>query len=216
ETIRKPVKAEGKHKKQSGGHGQYGHCVIEFEPILDGSADFEFVDKIVGGVVPKQYIPAVEKGLREAMTKGVLAGYPVVGLRATLVFGSYHEVDSSEMAFKIAAHIAFKSGCKQASPILLEPIYKIVVTAPDDYTGDIIGDLNRRRGRILGMEPSDEGQRVVAEVPLAEMFTYATDLRSMTQARGSFDMEFERYEDVPANIAAKIIENAKVEAESED
>jgi elongation factor G len=213
ETIRKSVKAEGKHKKQSGGHGQYGHCWIEFEPITDGSADFEFVDKIVGGVVPKQYIPAVEKGLRESMEHGVLAGYPVVGIRCTLYDGSYHSVDSSELAFKIAASLAFKKGCAEADPVLLEPIYRVEVTIPDEYMGEIIGDLNRRRGRILGMNPIDGLQQVIAEVPLAEMFKYATDLRSMTQARGSFTMTFERYEEVPAQNAAKIIEQAKREME---
>jgi len=213
ETIRKSVKAEGKHKKQSGGHGQYGHCWIEFEPITDGSADFEFVDKIVGGVVPKQYIPAVEKGLRESLQHGVLAGYPVVGIRCTLYDGSYHSVDSSEMAFKIAASLAFKKGCAEADPVLLEPIYHVEVTIPDEYMGDIIGDLNRRRGRILGMNPVNGMQQVIAEVPLAEMFKYATDLRSMTQARGSFTMTFERYEEVPAQNAAKIIEQAKREME---
>lgn len=209
ETIRKSVKAEGKHKKQSGGHGQYGHCWIEFEPIMDGSADFEFIDKIVGGVVPKQYIPAVEKGLRESVQKGVLAGYPVVGIRCTLYDGSFHSVDSSEMAFKTAARLAFKKGCAAASPVLLEPIYRVEVLIPDEYMGDVIGDINRRRGRVMGMNPSDGMQEVVADVPLSEMFKYATDLRSMTQARGSFKMEFERYDEVPANIAAKVIERAK-------
>ncbi len=213
ETIRKSVKAEGKHKKQSGGHGQYGHCWIEFEPITDGSADFEFVDKIVGGVVPRQYIPAVEKGLRESLDQGVLAGFPVVGIRCTLYDGSYHSVDSSEMAFKIAASLAFKKGCAEADPVLLEPIYHVEVTIPDEYMGDIIGDLNRRRGRILGMNPANGLQQVIAEVPLAEMFKYATDLRSMTQARGTFTMTFERYEEVPAQNSAKIVEQAKKDME---
>lgn len=217
ETIRKSVKAEGKHKKQSGGHGQYGHCWIEFEPITDGSTDFEFVDKVVGGVVPRQYIPAVEKGLRENLPKGVLAGYPLVGIRATLYDGSYHSVDSSEMAFKTAARLALKNGCTQANPVLLEPIYRATVLVTDEYMGDIIGDMNRRRGRIIGMNPVGAGlQEVVAEVPLAEMFKYATDLRSMTQGRGSFRMEFERYEEVPSNIAQKVIENAKKQQEQDD
>ena len=215
ETIRKSAKAEGKHKKQSGGHGQYGHVWVEFEPILDGSADFEFVDKIVGGVVPRQYIPAVEKGLRECIEEGVLAGYPVVNLRCTLYDGSFHPVDSAEMPFKIAASLAYKKGMAAASPVLLEPIYHVEVLVPDEYMGDIIGDLNKKRGRILGMEPCGKMQKVSAEAPLAEMFKYATDLRSMTQARGSFTMEFERYEEVPAQIAQKIIEAANAEREKE-
>lgn len=213
EAIKKSVKAEGKHKKQSGGHGQYGHCWIEFEPISDGSANFEFVDKVVGGVVPRAYIPAVEKGLLECVKKGVLAGYPVVNLRCTLYDGSYHDVDSSEMAFKIAASLAYKKGLKEANPVLLEPIYHVEVIVPDDYMGDIIGDLNKRRGRILGMSPVEDGQKVVAEVPYAEMLKYSTDLRSMTQARGNFDMWFERYEEAPPNIAAKVMEAAAVQAE---
>ena len=215
ETIRKAVKAEGKHKKQTGGHGQFGHCWIEFEPIYDGP-EFEFVDKVVGGVVPRSYIPAVEKGLREAIVKGVMAGYPVVNLRCTLYDGSYHPVDSSEMAFKIAARQAFKKGCLAANPVLLEPVCKVQVYIPDEYMGDIIGDMNRRRGRIMGMNPADGLQQVVAEVPLAEMFKYATDLRSMTQARGTFDMEIIRYDEVPGNIAAKIIEQAKKEEDEEE
>ena len=204
------------HKKQSGGHGQYGHCWISFEPITDGSKTFEFLDKVVGGVVPRQYIPAVEKGLLECIKKGVLAGYPMVGLRATLYDGSYHDVDSSEMAFKIAASLAYKKGCKEAGATILEPIYRIEVTVPSSYMGDIIGDLNKRRGRILGMNPSEEGEVVVAEAPLYELFKYATDLRSMTQARGSFEMFFERYEEAPANVIVKIIENTKHEEEEEE
>jgi elongation factor G len=216
ETIRKAVKAEGRHKKQSGGHGQFGHVWIEFEPLVEGDG-FEFVDKIVGGVVPRNFIPAVEKGLRENLSRGVLAGFPIVGLRATLYDGSYHAVDSSEMAFKTAARLALKKGCLAANPVLLEPIYRVSVTVPDDYMGDIIGDMNRRRGRILGMNPMGGGkQQVVAEVPLAEVFKYATDLRSMTQARGEFITEFVRYEDVPANIASKVIEANKREEEEED
>ena len=215
ETIRKSAKAEGKHKKQSGGHGQYGHVWVEFEPILDGSADFEFVDKIVGGVVPRQYIPAVEKGLRECIEEGVLAGYPVVNLRCTLYDGSFHPVDSAEMPFKIAAALAYKKGMAAANPVLLEPIYRVEVLVPDEYMGDIIGDLNKKRGRILGMEPCGKLQKVSAEAPLAEMFKYATDLRSMTQARGSFSMEFSRYEEVPAQTAQKIIEAANAEREKE-
>ncbi len=214
ETIRKPVRVQGRHKKQSGGHGQFGDIWVEFEPLTDGT-EFEFVDKVVGGSVPRQYIPAVEKGLRDCIKKGVLAGYPVVGLKASLVDGSYHPVDSSEMAFKTAASLAFKKGCAEASPVLLEPIYKVEVIIPDEYMGDIIGDLNRRRGRIMGMNPVSGGQQVVAEVPQTEMFKYATDLRSMTQARGSFTMTFERYDEMPANMAQKVIEAAKVDEEEE-
>jgi len=210
ETIRKTVSAQGRHKKQSGGHGQFGDVWIEFSPIQDGSAEFEFVDRVVGGVVPKNFIPAVEKGLRECINKGVLAGYPVVNLRCALYDGSYHSVDSSEMAFKTAAHLAFKKGCAEANPVLLEPIYKAEVRIPDEYMGDIIGDANRRRGRIMGMNPVGGGlQEVVFEVPQSEMFKYATDLRSMTGARGSFKMTFERYEEVPGNIAQKVIAEAK-------
>ncbi len=213
ETIRKSAKAEGKHKKQSGGHGQYGHVWVEFEPITDGSTDFEFVDKIVGGVVPRQYIPAVEKGLRDCIEEGVLAGYPVVNIKCTLYDGSFHPVDSAEMPFKIAASLAYKKGVADAGPVLLEPIYRVEVLVPDEYMGDIIGDLNKKRGRILGMEPSGKQQKVTAEAPLAEMFKYATDLRSMTQARGNFTMSFVRYEEVPAQAAQKIIEASKAEKE---
>lgn len=208
ETIKKKVKVEGKHKKQSGGHGQYGHVWIEFEP--GETEDLEFNEKIFGGAVPKNYIPAVEKGLRESMQHGVLAGYPVVNLKATLVDGSYHPVDSSEMAFKVAASLAYKKGLEQASPVLLEPVAHLEVVVPDEYMGDIIGDLNKRRGRILGMNPQPGGlQQVVAEVPMAEIFKYATDLRSMTQGRGSFTAKFERYEEAPANVSQKVIEEAK-------
>lgn len=210
ETIRSTVKAEGKHKKQSGGHGQYGHCWLQFDPYMEG--DFEFVDKIVGGVVPRQYIPAVEKGLKESLEHGVLAGYPVVGIRCTLYDGSYHPVDSSEMAFKIAAHLAFKKGCQDAKPVLMEPVYSVAVLVPEEYMGDIIGDLNKRRGRILGMGTEGNMQKVEAEVPLAEMTKYATDLRSITHARGSYSMKFVRYEDIPANISKKIIETATEQA----
>ncbi len=216
ETIKKKVKAQGRHKKQSGGHGQFGDVWIEFEPLFDSTESFEFVDKVVGGVVPRNYIPAVEKGLRESLSRGVLAGFPMVNLRATLYDGSYHPVDSSEMAFKVAASLAYKKGCAEAGPVLLEPIYKLVVTIPDEYMGDIIGDINRRRGRILGMNPVTGGnQEVVAEVPLAEVFKYATDLRSMTQARGSFKMTFERYDELPGNLAEKVVANAKKDAEEE-
>ena len=207
ETIKGVADVQGKHKKQSGGHGQYGDVKIKFEPRRDGESDLEFVDNVVGGVVPRNFIPAVEKGLRECMDKGVLAGYPVVGLRATLHDGSYHPVDSSEMAFKLATSIAYKKGLEQAKPILLEPIMKVEVLVPDEYMGDIIGDINKRRGRVLGMEQEGNLQKVNAEVPLAEMFKYSTDLRSMTQARGSFTSEIERYEEVPELEAKKVIED---------
>ncbi len=215
ETIKKKVKVEGKHKKQSGGHGQFGDVWIEFEP--GPSEDLVFEEKIFGGSVPKQYFPAVEKGLRDSMQKGVLAGYPVVHLKATLVDGKYHDVDSSEMAFKIAASLAYKEGVKQAGPVLLEPICHVEVYIPDDYMGDIIGDLNKRRGRVLGMNPHEHGiQQVVAEVPQAEMFRYATDLRSMTQGRGWFSMNFERYEEAPPMVAEKVIAEAARNKEADD
>lgn len=215
ETIRKKVKSEGKYKKQTGGHGQYGHVFIEFEPSPE--EDLVFEEKIFGGAVPKQYIPAVEKGLRECIKKGVLAGYPVMNLKATLVDGSYHPVDSSELAFKVATSLAFKKGLAQANPVLLEPIMSVKVVVPQDYTGDIMGDLNRRRGRVLGMQPLDNHlEEILAEVPLAEMFKYATDLRSMTQGRGYFSMEFARYEEVPSHIAQKVIEAAKASLQEEE
>ena len=216
ETIRKTVTAQGRHKKQSGGHGQFGDVWIEFSPIGDTNQVFEFVDAVVGGVVPRNFIPSVEKGLRENIVKGVLAGYPMVGLRAKLYDGSYHAVDSSEMAFKTAARIAYKKGCLDASPVLLEPIMRIETLVPDEYMGDIMGDVNKRRGRILGMNQTEGMQQVVAEVPLSELSKYATDLRSMTQARGSFMMAFERYEEVPSEVAKKIIESSKKEEEEED
>ncbi|MDY4078882.1 MAG: elongation factor G [Clostridium sp.] len=210
ETIKGKADVQGKHKKQSGGHGQYGDVKILFEARNDGEQDLEFVDKVVGGVVPRNFIPAVEKGLKECMSKGVLAGYPVIGLKATLHDGSYHPVDSSEMAFKVAASLAYKKGMEEANPILLEPIMHVEIVVPNDYMGDIITDINKKRGRVLGMEPDGEvNQKVIAEVPMAEMFKYATDLRSITQGRGNFDMSFERYEEVPSSEASKIIENSK-------
>ena len=216
ETIRKTVSVQGRHKKQSGGHGQFGDVWIEFSPVKDGGTEFEFEDAVVGGAVPRNFIPSVEKGLRENIVHGVLAGYPMVGLHAKLYDGSYHPVDSSEMAFKTAARIAYKKGCSDASPVLLEPVMHVEVTVPDEYMGDIMGDANKRRGRIIGMSQAEGGQQlVVAEIPQAEMFKYATDLRSMTQARGSFTMTFERYEEVPAAVAEKIIANA-VKDEDED
>ncbi|MCX7695331.1 MAG: elongation factor G [Caloramator sp.] len=215
ETIRKTSDVQGKYKKQSGGHGQYGDVWIKFEPQNE-TEDLIFVDQIVGGVVPRQYIPAVEKGLREAMKHGVLAGYPVIGIKATLHDGSYHPVDSSEMAFKTAASLAYKKGMKEADPVLLEPIMHVEITVPDEYMGDVMGDINKRRGRVLGMEQKNGLEMVTAEVPLAEMFKYATELRSMTQARGSFTMRFERYEEVPPVISQKIIENAQKLKEMEE
>ncbi len=214
ETIHKKVKVQGRHKKQSGGHGQFGDVWIEFEPT-EGD-DLVFETNIFGGAVPKNFFPAVEKGLRECIQKGVLAGYPVVGLKATLVDGSYHPVDSSEMAFKVAASLAYKEGLKQAGPVLLEPYGKLEVFVPESYMGDIVGDANKRRGRILGMDHLGKGQgRVEAEVPMSEMHKYATDLRSMTQGRGSFRLTFERYEEAPQNVAQVIIDKAKAEAEQE-
>ncbi|RCX18937.1 elongation factor G [Anaerobacterium chartisolvens] len=215
ETIKKKVKVEGKHKKQSGGHGQYGHVWMEFEP--GESEDLTFQEKIFGGSVPRQYHPAVEKGLKEAITRGVLAGFPVVNLKATLVDGSYHDVDSSEMAFKVAARLAYKKGIPLASPVLLEPIAHVEVYVPDSYMGDIIGDLNKKRGRILGMNPHQGNiQQVVAEVPQSEMAKYANDLRSMTQGRGYFKLWFERYEEAPPLVSNKVIEEAKKHMVEED
>ncbi len=215
ETIRAMAEAEGKHKKQSGGAGQFGVVQIRFEPLAEG--DFEFVNAIVGGVVPKEYIPAVEKGLREAMQRGVLAGYPMTGVKATLYDGKYHPVDSKEVAFKSAARLSYKAACAKASPVLTEPVHRFEVHVPNEYTGDIMGDMSRRRGRVIGMTPHiDGGQIVEAEAPLSEMFKYATDLRSMTQARGTFTSELVRYEDVPANLAQKIIEQSKREDEEEE
>ncbi|MGA1861779.1 elongation factor G [Deferribacter thermophilus] len=206
ETIRKPVKVEGKYIKQTGGRGQYGHVWLEIEPMEPGSG-FEFVNKIVGGAIPKEYIPAVEKGVVEAMETGVVAGYPVVDVRVTLFDGSYHEVDSSEMAFKIAASMAFKDGAKKADPVLLEPIMKVEVVVPDEYTGDVMGDLNSRRGRVEGMEMRGNAQVIRCFVPLKEMFGYATVLRSLTQGRGTYTMMFDHYEEVPNNIAEEIIKS---------
>ncbi len=212
ETIKKKVRVQGKHKKQTGGHGQYGDCWITMEPLPRGKG-FEFVDAIVGGVIPKQYIPAVEKGIVEAAQKGVLAGFPCVDFRVTLDDGSYHAVDSSEMAFKIAGSLAFKKAAEQAKPVLLEPIMKVTITTPDEFMGDIMGDLNGRRGRVLGMDSAGKYQVINAEVPMAEFLTYAPDLRSMTGGRGIFTMEFSRYDEVPAQLAEKIIEQVKAEKE---
>ncbi len=205
ETITKPVKIEGKFIRQSGGRGQYGHVWLEMEPAPRGEG-YTFENRIVGGVIPKEYIPAVDAGVQEAMQNGVLGGYPVIDVKVALVDGSYHEVDSSDMAFKIAGSIAFKEGMKKANPVLLEPIMKVEVVVPEEYMGDIIGDINSRRGRVEGMEARAGAQVIRAFVPLAEMFGYATDLRSKTQGRGTYTMQFHHYEEVPKNIADQILE----------
>jgi len=210
ETIKSASKAEGKFVRQSGGRGQYGHVLIELEPSEVGKG-FEFVNKIIGGTIPREYVPAVEKGIKEAMDTGVVAGYPVVDVRATLYDGSYHEVDSSEMAFKIAGSMAFKEATKKAKPVLLEPIMSVEVVTPEEYMGDVMGDLNSRRGKIQSMEKRGNAQVIRAEVPLSEMFGYATDLRSKTQGRATYTMQFSHYEDVPKGIADGII--AKVKGE---
>ena len=212
EAIRKKVKVQGKHKKQSGGHGQYGDVWIEFEPNAE-TEDLVFEEKVFGGAVPKNFFPAVEKGLQESVKKGILAGYPVVNLKATLVDGSYHDVDSSEMAFKIAANLAFKAGMAAANPVLLEPISKVEVHIPEDKQGDIMGDLNKRRGRIMGIDADELGSVVNVEVPTAEMLEYATDLKSMTQGRGWFAMSHVRYEAAPPEVADKVIAASNVEEE---
>ena len=214
ETIRKTAEAQGKHKKQTGGHGQYGDAHIRYTPLERG-AGFVFEDNIVGGAIPKGFIPAVEKGLRESLVKGPLAGFPVVDFKATLFFGSYHDVDSSEMAFKLAARLSFKKGILDAGPILLEPIMNVEVTVPEDYLGDVMGDFNSRRGRILGIDSKGHQQIVKAQAPLAEMFRYAIILRSMTSGRGSFTMEYDHYEEVPAEITKKVVAAHKQEEEEE-
>ena len=205
ETIRKQVDVEQKYARQSGGKGQYGHCKIIVEPMEPGFG-YEFVNKIVGGAIPKEYIPAVDAGIQGAMQTGVLAGYNVVDVKVTLYDGSYHEVDSSEMAFKIAGSMAFKEACRKGNPVLLEPIMKVVVVVPEDYMGDVMGDLNSRRGQIQGMEARNGGvQNITAHVPLSEMFGYATDLRSKTQGRGQYTMEPSHFDEVPKSIAEKIV-----------
>ncbi len=214
ETIRKPAKAHGRHKKQTGGRGQFGDAHVEIEPLSPGEG-FEFVNAIKGGVIPSGFIPAVEKGVLEAMQEGVLAGYPVKDVRVRLYDGSYHTVDSSEMAFKVAGSLAMKQALQDAAPVLLEPIMVVTVTVPEDAVGDVIGDLNSRRGRPLGMEPAGAGMtEVKAEVPMAQMLSYAPDLRSITGGRGEFTMEFERYEEVPGHIAGKVVQEAKAEREA--
>jgi len=215
ETIRKKVKVQGRHKKQSGGHGQFGDVWIEFEPNEGDELIFE--EKVFGGAVPKNFFPAVEKGLRDSTKQGVVAGYPVVGIKATLVDGSYHSVDSSEMAFKTAASIAFREGLPKASPVLLEPIMSVKAYIPDTNTGDIMGEVTKRRGRILGMSPSEDSlQLVEAEVPEAEMSDFSTYIRSSTQGRGNFAMEFLRYEPLPGNLEQKVIDEAKELRDSDD
>ncbi len=214
ETIRKSAKAQGKYKKQTGGRGQYGDCWLEVAPLERG-AGFEFIDKIVGGVIPKGFIPAVEKGVIEAMKEGELSGSPIVDVSVTVYDGSHHPVDSSEMAFKIAASMGLKKAIADADPVILEPIMSVQVTIPEENVGDVIGDMNSRRGKVLGMEPKGKTTQVNAEVPLAEMLSYAPDLRSMTGGRGDYTMEFLRYEEVPAHLAQKIIEQNKAEKEAE-
>ena len=214
ETIKKTAQAQGRHKKQSGGAGQFGDVWVKFEPGDDMNDDFQFIDKVVGGSVPRNFIPHVEKGLTDAMQVGVLAGYPVTGVKATLYDGSYHPVDSDEMSFKMAAHLAYKKGMAEAGPVLLEPIYQLSIRILEEYMGDVMGDLNKKRGRILGMEPIGKGKQLItAEAPLAELFKYATELRSMTQARGEFEMEFTRYEEVPSMIADKVVAQKQKEKE---
>jgi len=206
EAIKKSVQSEGKFIKQSGGRGQYGHVWIKLEP--DPGKGFEFVDAIKGGTVPREFIPAVEKGLRETLPNGVLAGFPVVDIKVTLFDGSFHEVDSSEIAFKIAGSMAFKEAVMRARPVILEPIMRVEVVTPEEHMGDVMGDLNRRRGLVQGMEDSPSGKIVRADVPLSEMFGYATDLRSMTQGRAVYSMEFARYAEAPTSIAETVIKRS--------
>jgi elongation factor G len=207
ETIRRAVKQEGKFVRQSGGRGQYGHVYLEIEPLPAGTG-YEFVNAIVGGVVPREYIPAVDRGVREQMENGVIGGYPLVDCRVTLYDGSYHDVDSSEMAFKIAGSMGFREGALKADPVLLEPIMQVEVVTPEDYMGDVMGDLNRRRGLPQGMDDTPSGKTIRAEVPLAEMFGYSTDLRSMSQGRAVYSMEFKKYSQVPQNVADLVMRKA--------
>ena len=210
ETIRKEVEAEYKHAKQSGGKGQYGHVVIKMEPMEPGGAGYEFIDEIKGGVIPREFIPSVDKGIRDTLPNGIVAGYPVVDVRVRLIFGSSHDVDSSQLAFELAASQAFKEGMRKANPALLEPIMAVEVETPEEYMGDVMGDLNRRRGVVLGMDDDGiGGKKVRAEVPLAEMFGYSTDLRSATQGRATYSMEFKKYSEAPAHIAAAVTEARK-------
>jgi elongation factor G len=215
ETITKTVEVNGRHKKQTGGRGQFGDTWVRFEPLPRGTG-FEFAEEVFGGSVPHQYIPAVEKGMREIVQKGVLAGYPATDFRAVLYDGSYHAVDSSEMAFKLAAHKAFKAGFPQANPVLLEPVMNIEITVPENFMGDVIGDLNTKRAKVLGMDQRTGWSIVTAQAPLAEIERYATDLRSMTQGRGYFKMDFSHYDVVPSHIAQQIIERARKERAGEE
>jgi elongation factor G len=209
ETIRGTAEVEGKYIKQSGGRGQYGHCWLRISSNEAGKG-YEFQNSVVGGSIPREFIPAIDKGVTESLASGVLAGYPVVDVKVEVYDGSYHDVDSSEMAFKMAASMAFKDGCKKAKPVLLEPIMDVEVVTPEDYMGDVVGDLNRRRGRIGSMEQRGMARVISSEVPLSEMFGYATDLRSSTQGRASYTMKFKHYEDVPSNIANELIARASV------
>jgi elongation factor G len=204
ETIRQTVEQEGKYIRQTGGRGQYGHVRIRIEPKEAGSG-FEFLNEVVGGVIPREYIPAVEKGIREQMENGVLAGYPVVDVKVALYDGSFHDVDSSEMAFKIAGSMAFKEGARKAKAVLLEPIMKVEVITPEEYMGDVVGDLNRRRGMIQGMDEGHSGKVVSVEVPLSEMFGYATDVRSLSQGRATYTMEFLKYAEAPSHIVEALM-----------
>jgi elongation factor G len=206
ETIRGTIESEGKFVRQSGGRGQYGHVWLKLEPNGLGKG-YEFVNGIVGGTVPREFIPAVDKGIKEAVETGVIAGYPVVDVKVTLFDGSYHDVDSNEMAFKIAGSIGFKDGFRKAHPVLLEPIMKVEVVTPEEYSGDVIGDLNRRRGQVTGMDDQAAGKVITAEVPLSQMFGYATTVRSMSQGRATFTMEFEKYVEVPPHVSDSIIKN---------
>jgi elongation factor G len=208
ETIRKSVEQEGKYVRQTGGRGQYGHVWLKIEPRAEGG--YEFVNGVVGGVIPKEYIPAVDKGVQEQLQNGILAGYPVVDVKVTLFDGSYHDVDSNEMAFKIAGSMGFKEGCRKANPVLLEPIMSIEAETPEDYMGDVVGDLNRRRGVVLGMEDNAGVKVIKGEVPLAEMFGYSTTLRSLSQGRATYSMEFKKYQEAPAAVAEAIIKKASV------
>jgi elongation factor G len=210
ETIKGKARVQGKHKKQTGGHGQYAESWIEIGPLPSGQG-FEFEDKIVGGVIPKTYIPAVEKGVLETMEKGVIAGYPMVDIKVALVDGSFHAVDSSEMAFKISGAIAFRKGIKEAKPVLLEPIMNMTIMVPKECVGDVIGDLNGRRGRVMGMDSEGKLEVITAQTPMSEILRYAPDLNSITAARGSFRNELAHYEEVPANLAEKIIEQANAD-----
>ncbi|HNE22919.1 MAG TPA: elongation factor G, partial [Leptospiraceae bacterium] len=208
-TIRQQAEEEGKYIRQTGGRGQYGHCWLRVMPNEPGKG-YEFVNKVVGGTVPREYIPAIDKGCNEALQSGVLAGYPMVDVKVEVFDGSYHDVDSSEMAFKIAASMGFKEACRKAKPVLLEPVMSVEVVTPEDYMGEVVGDLNRRRGRINAMEQRGNARVVQADVPLAEMFGYATDLRSATQGRAAYTMQFKHYEEVPNSVAQEIMAKAAV------